>query len=116
MCTWGEIIKRNNKFFVTILAIALVMLCLGSVSAVDDEKLNSTLETVNDISQDENIVIDEIANDGNADVASSKGETSSVSVAGEKQNKEILKASDDDILKSPSQAMTTTKPKTLLLQ
>ena len=80
------------------------MLCLGSVSAVDDEKLNSTLETVNDISQDENIVIDEIANDGNADVASSKGETSSVGVAGEKQNKEILKASDDDILKSSSQA------------
>ena len=77
-----------------ILAIALIILCLGSVSAVDDNQFNSTLETVNDNSQNENIVIDEISDADDA----GEGDASVVSVVSEKRNENLLKASDDDVL------------------
>jgi len=79
----------------TILAVFIVMLCLCSVSAVDDGQLNSTLETVNEISQDENIVISEINNTDDAGV----GDTGSVSVKNEKNGENLLKASsNEDVL------------------
>ena len=77
-----------------ILAIALIILCLGSVSAVDDNQFNSTLETVNDNSQNENIVIDEISD---ADDAGER-DAGVVSVVDEKRNENLLKASYDDVL------------------
>ena len=81
----------------TMLAIALIMICLGSVSAVEETDLNSTLETVNDISQDENIVINEMANEAITDDDSQEENT--VGIAGENENNEnLLKASDDEVL------------------
>ena len=81
----------------TMLAIALIMICLGSVSAVEEIDLNSTLETVNDISQDENIVINEMANEAITDDDSQEENT--VGIAGENENNEnLLKASDDEVL------------------
>ncbi|MBQ7928720.1 MAG: Ig-like domain repeat protein, partial [Methanobrevibacter sp.] len=83
-----------------ILAIAILLLCLGSVSAVDEYKLNFTLETVNDNSQNENIVIDEIIE--NADDAD-EGDASVVSISKEKNGENLLKATNDDTLKSSEQ-------------
>ena len=81
----------------TILAVLIVMVCLCSVSAVEESQLNSTLETVNEISQDENIVINEI--NENADDAGVE-DTGSVSVKNEKNGENLLKATDDNQLKS----------------
>lgn len=83
-----------------IFAIALVMICLSSVSAVEENDFNSTLETVNDNSQNENIVIDEITENNADDI----NEVNSVSVESEKQvleKKEVLKASFKDASGKP---------------
>ena len=94
MRTRGEIIKLD-KVVMAILAIALVMICLGAVSASSVDEVNATLEAVNDNSQ-ETIVIDKI-NEIPADEANFD---SYVSVENEKRvlNKNVLKASDEDVL------------------
>ncbi|MDO5810651.1 MAG: Ig-like domain-containing protein, partial [Methanobrevibacter sp.] len=84
-----------------ILAIAIITLCLGSVSAAELEDItNSTLETVNDNSQNENIVIDEIESADDT----SRGESS----VGTSDENEILKAAGDYYTIADSSSSDTT--------
>jgi hypothetical protein len=48
---------RRNLFVMTMLIVGIALICLSSVSAADD---NSTVETVDDVSQDADLVIDDV--------------------------------------------------------
>ena len=51
---------KKNRLLIPVLAIFIVALCLCSVSAVESNQFNSTVKTVYDDSQLDNVVVDEI--------------------------------------------------------
>ncbi|AMD18140.1 hypothetical protein TL18_09005 [Methanobrevibacter sp. YE315] len=69
---------RKNILTMSILAICIVLICLGSVSATEESQFNSTVDTVNDV-QLEKVVLDE-SYILNADDANSMEDISDVSV------------------------------------
>ena len=76
-----------------ILAIAIVMISLGTVSAVDDTSFNQTAISANDYSQDLNLVD---VNNANVD------DGNTVDIAKENQNDELKASDDEDILGEPT--------------
>ena len=77
-----------------ILAIAIVMLYIGSVSAAENDDLNATVTAI-DNSQNDNIVIYE--NNAQTD-DTTQGGSSSVSFASENEDENLVGASEDDVL------------------
>lgn len=69
----------------------LVILCIGAVSASDG---NATAETVGDDLQDEALVMGEINEDSHSDDIADEGDN--VIVESEKENENVLMASNDD--------------------
>ena len=99
----------------TILAIALVMICLGSVSAADE---NQTVETVNENSQYIDVVMDEQGG-MNADDAivedSDVGVSNEDNVLGVSDNSEPKLGADLDVSVVNGTTVSVDKPVTFIL-
>lgn len=83
---------RKNILTTSILAIFIVLICLGSVSATEESQFNSTVDTVNDV-QLEKVVLDE-THISTADDSNSMEDIGDVSV------ESYVKFGNDLILKS----------------
>ena len=71
----------------------LAIICLDSASAIDNVELNNTVDAYDNLKH-ENIVIEEI-NKNNVDDVS---EANSVGIESEKENENLLKTYNDDVL------------------
>ena len=89
---------KNNKFIIAILAITIVLLFLGTVSAVDDKNIDTNLTV-----EDNTLEVSEL-NENIDDT--NKGEASSVNVLNEQKNEDLLSASDDGLLSDVSTTLT----------
>ena len=88
---------RKNILTMSILAIFIVLICLGSVSATEESQFNSTVDTVNNV-QFENVAVDETYT-LHADDANSMEDISDVSVESDvKFGNDLILKSDDDFI------------------